>query len=128
VSTSKKIKLVFAFPLAFLLGVIAMALLQLFQVGGAAMTLILGGGLLLLFLVDHYVGRAGNSAIVRGFAKFTDDPEEARARIDAADAENAKTSFLTRVLQIAGFAAGVLACLVWSPAQVLDWIGSVSFA
>ena len=125
--TIEKIKCVFAFPLAFLLGVIAMALLQLFQVGGATMTLILGGGLLLLFLIDRFAGRAGNPAIMRFFAKFTDDPEETRARIDAAEAENAQTSSLTRMLQLAGFAFGILVCLIWSPTEVLDWIGRRPF-
>ena len=41
-STIAKIKIVSAFPFAFLLGVLATVLLQLFQVGGAAMALILG--------------------------------------------------------------------------------------
>lgn len=127
-STSEKINLVFAFPLAFVLGVMAIALLQLFQVGGAAMALIIGGGFLLLFLVNQYVGRAGNLAILRFFAKYADDPEDTRGRIDAEHADSAKTPSLTRVLQVTGFAAGVLACLVWSPSEVLGWIGNLSFA
>lgn len=121
--TAEKIKAAFSFPFTFLLGVIAMALLQLFQVGGAAIALILGGGVLLLFLVDGFAGRAGNTAIMRGLAKYTDDPEATRARIDTVDAEIAQTSRLTRVVQIAGFATGILVCIFWSPIEIMDWIG-----
>jgi hypothetical protein len=122
VSTIAKIKIASAFPLAFLLGVIVTALLQLFQVGGGAMTLILGGGLLLLLVFDHYANRAGNFAIFRAIAKYDGDPETTRARIDASEADDSGTPPLARLLQVAGFAIGVLVCIIWSPSEVLDWI------
>ena len=78
--------------------------------------------MLLLLVFDHYAGRSGNFAIFRAIAKYDDDPEATRARIDAAEADDAETPSLARLLQLAGFAAGVLACFLWSPSEVLDWI------
>lgn len=120
--TIEKIKFVFAFPLAFLVGVVVMALMQLFQVGGLYMTLIVGGGLLLLFVSDYIFGRTGQSIIMRFMANFDDDPKATLARLDAAEAQEAQTSVPTRMLQITGFVAGCAVCLIWSPAEVIDWV------
>ncbi|MEM9474165.1 MAG: hypothetical protein AAGA71_02650 [Pseudomonadota bacterium] len=120
-------KALIAVPLGFLLGVFVMALLQVLQVGVGVTTLILVAGFPLLLLFDHWAGRAGNSAILRGFAQFTANPEETRARIDAAEEAEAKTSPFARLLKIAGFAAGVIVCLIWSPSEIIDWVGRRPF-
>lgn len=126
-TTAEKLKAVFAFPLAFLLGVLVMAVLQLSQVSGITTALILGGGMLAILLLDNWAGRSGNSAIVSAFARFTDDPEETRARVRAAEEENKKTPIFVRLSQAAGFAAGAIACLIWTPEVITDWIGRSPF-
>ncbi len=126
-TTPEKLKAVLAFPLAFLLGVLVMAVLQLSKVSGITTALILGGGMLAILLLDNWAGRTGNSAIVSAFARFTEDPEETRARIRAAEAGNKKPPFLVRLSQVAGFAAGALAWLIRTPEVVTDWIGSSPF-
>lgn len=123
VPMSQKLKCIFFFPIAFLVGVIVVALLQLFHVGGAVITSVLGGGLLLAFFFERFVGRAGNFAIMRRMAEYTDNPTETHARISKAEAEEAQPTRLVRVSQIAGFGTGILACFLWSPIQVMDWIG-----
>lgn len=127
-SPSEIKKTLLAFPLSFLLGVLAMALLQMLQVSVGATTLILAVGLLLLLFLDHWAGRAGNAAIVRGLVKFTANSQESRARIDAAEEKNARTSFPTRLLQIAGFATGIIVCMIWSPSEIIAWVGRRHFS
>ena len=128
-SPIERIKTLFAFPLAFLLGVLVMSLLQGLQISAGATILILVVGLPLLLLLDRWAGRAGNAAIVRGFARLTANPKETRARIDSAEEEeeDAKTPFPTRLVQISGFATGVVFFLIWSPSEIIDWVGGRPF-
>lgn len=122
-SASEKLKCIFFLPIAFLVGVIVVALLQLFEVGGAAMALILGGGLLLVFLAEKFAGLFGNFAILRSVAKFSGASKETFKQIEDAEAEDIQRSLLVRIVQLVGFAIGIVVSLILSPGQIMNLIG-----
>lgn len=119
-------KCAFFFPIAFLVGVIVMALAQLFQIGGTATAVVLGAGLLMIFFAEKIFGQWGNFAILRNIANFAKADAETHARIDAAQVENAQSSPLVKATQLAGFAAGILACFLWSPVEIMNWVARFS--
>ena len=121
-SAVEKIKFAFAFPVSFISGVLAVALLHVFQIGGFKMFAVLGGGLFVIVVVDHYMNRFGNKAIMNGLATFEADPDAKRAKIEADDAKDAKSHPATRNLQIAGFVTGIAVCVILSPSDVIDWV------